>query len=195
MNCTAANTAHSAEIPQNSRIASSSLVATQRSCDLYLRWHMPPCPAGHNSDPVDGFFTRVAVRYDRAGVREEKSRRFAQGCLVYLNKHIAKVDRKSIWKSRPTIKMLHLNTQRFVRQHFNTPCAPPVLCYILSSDSRTLSADTLILLSFALRLANLRMKALHKSVIALEQFFVDGIVKGQRPPNTMYCISCVQTSL
>ena len=49
-------------------------------------------------------------------------------------------------KSRPTIKMLHLNTQRLVRQHFNTPCAPPVLCYILSSDSRTLSTDTLILL-------------------------------------------------
>ena len=81
-------------------------------------------------------------------------------------------------KSRPTIKMLHLNTQRFVRQHFNTPCAPPVLCYILSSDFRTLSTDTLILLSFALRLASLRMKTLHKSVIALEQFFVDGIVKG-----------------
>ena len=37
-------------------------------------------------------------------------------------------------------------------------------------------------------------KTLHKSAIALEQFFVDGIVKGQRLPNAMYCINCVQTS-
>ena len=31
------------------------------------------------------------------------------------------------------------------------------------------------------------MKTLLKSVIALEQFFVDDIAKGQRLPNTMYC--------
>ena len=54
MNCMAANTAHSAEIPQNSRIASSSLGFSDRAI-LSTLTHMPPCPAGHNLDPVDDF--------------------------------------------------------------------------------------------------------------------------------------------